>query len=126
MRVFYAARATQGRDVCPVRAAERKGTRYGATAFGTAVTRDAAHRPNCVLQPRLRRRDIPWHVSSQTCSPLPLPWVVYGRLRHMPAQLLYRQKLLYPDGAIREMVLWQLPRPTKDRPHGLKYRLYYG
>jgi hypothetical protein len=35
-------------------------------------------------------------------------------------------KILYPDGAIREMVLWQLPRPTKDRPHGLKYRLYYG
>ena len=24
------------------------------------------------------------------------------------------------------MVLWQLPKPTKDRPHGLKYRLYYG
>lgn len=24
------------------------------------------------------------------------------------------------------MVLWQLPEPTKDRPHGLKYRLYYG
>jgi hypothetical protein len=41
----------------------------------------------------------------------------------MPAKLLYRQKFLYPDGAIREMVLWQLPRPIKDRPHGLKYRL---
>jgi hypothetical protein len=25
-----------------------------------------------------------------------------------------------------EMVLWQLARPTKDRPHGLKYRLYLG
>ena len=24
------------------------------------------------------------------------------------------------------MVLWQLPKPTKDRLHGLKYRLYYG
>jgi hypothetical protein len=24
------------------------------------------------------------------------------------------------------MVLWQLPRATKDRPHGLKYRLYLG
>lgn len=44
----------------------------------------------------------------------------------MAAKLLYRQKFIYPDGAIREMVLWQLPRPTKDRPHGLKYRLYYG
>lgn len=25
-----------------------------------------------------------------------------------------------------EMVLWQLPRATADRPHGLKYRLYLG
>ena len=25
-----------------------------------------------------------------------------------------------------QMVLWQLPRPTKDRPQGLKYRLYLG
>lgn len=24
------------------------------------------------------------------------------------------------------MVLWQLSKFTKDRPHGLKYRLYYG
>ncbi len=24
------------------------------------------------------------------------------------------------------MVLWQLPRATKDRPHGIKYRLYLG
>ena len=24
------------------------------------------------------------------------------------------------------MVLWKLPRPTADRPHGLKYRFYYG
>jgi len=25
-----------------------------------------------------------------------------------------------------QMVLWQIPRPTKDRPHRLKYRLYLG
>jgi hypothetical protein len=25
-----------------------------------------------------------------------------------------------------EMVLWQLPRASPDRPHGLKYRLYLG
>ena len=24
------------------------------------------------------------------------------------------------------MVLWKSPRPTPERPHGLKYRLYYG
>jgi hypothetical protein len=44
----------------------------------------------------------------------------------MAAKLFYREKFIYADGAIREMVLWQLPRKTPDRPHGLKYRLYYG
>ncbi len=44
----------------------------------------------------------------------------------MAARLLYREKYIYSDGAIREMVLWQLPHKTADRPHGLKYRLYYG
>ena len=24
------------------------------------------------------------------------------------------------------MVIWQLPEESPDRPHGLKYRLYYG
>ena len=42
------------------------------------------------------------------------------------AKLIYRSKLIYPDGAIREMVIWQLPKKTLERPHGLKYRLYYG
>ena len=44
----------------------------------------------------------------------------------MTARLLYREKYIYSDGAIREMVLWQLAHKTPDRPHGLKYRLYYG
>ena len=43
----------------------------------------------------------------------------------MAARLLYQEKYIYSDGAMREMVLWQLPRRTADRPHGLKYRLYY-
>ena len=42
------------------------------------------------------------------------------------AALQHHSKLTYPDGAIREMILWQLPTRTRDRPHGLKYRLYYG
>ncbi|HHN63749.1 MAG TPA: hypothetical protein ENK09_00105 [Nitrospirae bacterium] len=42
------------------------------------------------------------------------------------AKLVYHSKLIYPDGAIREMIIWQLPSKTPDRPHGLKYRLYYG
>jgi hypothetical protein len=43
----------------------------------------------------------------------------------MAARLLYREKYIYSDGAIREMVLWQLHSKTPDRPHGLKYLLYY-
>lgn len=44
----------------------------------------------------------------------------------MQARLIYRQKFVYSDGAVREMVLWQLPKTTSERPHSLKYRLYYG
>jgi len=44
----------------------------------------------------------------------------------MAARLLDRGKYIHLDGAVREMVLWQLPRKTPDRPHGLKYRLFYG
>jgi hypothetical protein len=44
----------------------------------------------------------------------------------MPARLIYREKFMYADGAIREMVLWQLPEKTADKPYGLKYRLYCG
>jgi len=45
---------------------------------------------------------------------------------HMQARLVYREKYIYSDGAVREMVLWQLPKTTSERSHGLKYRLYYG
>ncbi len=44
----------------------------------------------------------------------------------MSAQLLFRDKYVYADGAIREMVIWRLPEVDSERPHGLKYRLYYG
>ncbi len=44
----------------------------------------------------------------------------------MVAQLLFRDKYVYADGAIREMVIWRLPVTDNERPHGLKYRLYYG
>jgi hypothetical protein len=42
------------------------------------------------------------------------------------AKLVLRTKLVYPDGAIREVVIWQLPVATPDRPYGLKYRCYCG
>jgi len=44
----------------------------------------------------------------------------------MPAKLVFRDKYFYADGAIREMVIWQLPQTDDERPHGLKYRLFYG
>ena len=50
----------------------------------------------------------------------------YGIKYHMGARLIYREKYIYADGAVRETVLWQLPKKTAHRPHGLKYRLYYG
>jgi predicted transcriptional regulator len=44
----------------------------------------------------------------------------------MKAKLLLKDKFVYSDGAIREMTLWKLPKTDKERPHGLKYSLYYG
>ena len=44
----------------------------------------------------------------------------------MRAKLLLKDKFVYSDGAIREMTLWKLPKADEERPHGLKYSLYYG
>jgi len=44
----------------------------------------------------------------------------------MSAQLLFRDKYIFADGAIREMVIWRLPEADNERPHGLKYSLFYG
>ncbi len=43
----------------------------------------------------------------------------------MVAKLIFHSKYIYPDGAIREMILWKLPT-TKDSPRRFKYRLFYG
>lgn len=42
------------------------------------------------------------------------------------AQLIYKSKKIYPNGSIKEMIIWKLPTGSKERPHGIKYRLYYG
>ena len=42
------------------------------------------------------------------------------------AKPIYHEKFLFPEGSIVEMTLWQLPERTAERPHGLKYSLYYG
>ena len=40
--------------------------------------------------------------------------------------LLYHDKADWPDGSIVEMTIWQLPMVSKERPHGLKYSLFFG
>ena len=40
--------------------------------------------------------------------------------------LLLREKVVRPDGSLLEVVIWQLPESSPERPHGLKYRLYFG
>jgi hypothetical protein len=47
-------------------------------------------------------------------------------MHHMKAKLVFREKYIYADGSLREMVLWQLPEQAWDKPFRLKYRLYYG
>jgi uncharacterized protein YwbE len=42
------------------------------------------------------------------------------------AVLLYHDKADWPDGSIVEMTIWRLPTVSKERPHGLKYSLFYG
>ena len=49
-------------------------------------------------------------------------------MRHMKkkAKLLFEDRVSYPDGAILEMRTWQLPESDTERPHGLKYSLFFG
>jgi uncharacterized protein YwbE len=42
------------------------------------------------------------------------------------AVLLYNDKADWPDGGIVEMTIWRLPTTSEERPHGLKYSLFYG
>ena len=42
------------------------------------------------------------------------------------AVLVLHEKIVRDDGAIVELVMWQLPSATPDRLHALKYRLYFG
>lgn len=44
----------------------------------------------------------------------------------MKAVLIYRKNETRADGVKLDMTIWQLPAPTLDRPHGLKYRLWAG
>lgn len=42
------------------------------------------------------------------------------------AVLFYRDKMDWPDGHILEMTIWCLPSASNERPHDLKYSLFYG
>jgi hypothetical protein len=44
----------------------------------------------------------------------------------MQATKLFHDKATLPDGSIVEMTIWQLETANPERPHGLKYSLYYG
>lgn len=43
----------------------------------------------------------------------------------MKAKQYANQKIKLPDGSLVSVVIWQLPEPSDERPHGLKYRLNY-
>lgn len=42
------------------------------------------------------------------------------------AMLLFEDRQDLTDGGIVEMRIWKLPAPNIERPHGLKYSLFYG
>lgn len=44
----------------------------------------------------------------------------------MESRKVIHIKEVWPDGAIIEMVVWQVPRAVKGSSHHFKYRLYYG
>lgn len=42
------------------------------------------------------------------------------------ATLVYHDKAALPNGKVVEMKIWRLPAASVERPHGLKYSLYFG
>ncbi len=44
----------------------------------------------------------------------------------MKAHRIFYDKAVLADGAIVEMTIWRLPKASSERPHGLKYSLFYG
>src|SRR5664279_571844 len=44
----------------------------------------------------------------------------------MKASRLFYDKARTRDGFIVEMTIWRLPRKDPERPHGLKYNLFFG
>ena len=44
----------------------------------------------------------------------------------MKAKLVIRDRRIFDDGSLIDMVIWLVPEPVPPTDHGLKYRLYYG
>ena len=44
----------------------------------------------------------------------------------MKAVRLFHDKATLPDGSIVELSIWRIPSADSERPHGLKYSLYFG
>lgn len=44
----------------------------------------------------------------------------------MKATRVIDRKVVFPEGDLLQMVIWRLPGADVERPHGLKYRFYYG
>jgi Family of unknown function (DUF6516) len=44
----------------------------------------------------------------------------------MVAELIVRMKHVDDDGFIVDIKIWKLPFPNSERPHGLKYSLFFG
>src|SRR3984893_16749021 len=43
----------------------------------------------------------------------------------MKAELVIRERLVYSDQSLVEMVVWRVPTPVPPTSHGFKYRLVY-
>jgi len=44
----------------------------------------------------------------------------------MQAKRAFYDRAEFPDGAIVEMTIWQVPKPVVGSAHGFKYSLFYG
>jgi hypothetical protein len=49
-----------------------------------------------------------------------------GMRGHMKAQLIFKERRIFDDGSILEVVIWQVPTRLPPSDHTLKYRLFYG
>lgn len=44
----------------------------------------------------------------------------------MAATQIFRDRRVFEDGCLIEIVIWQVPEPVPPTDHSFKYRLFYG